>query len=93
MREGDGINFTVAVKTKEPVSLLLYKKGTCEVEEEITFSQAAKAGDVRALKVLGLKAEKYEYNYRIGEKVVQDPCARLLVGQGGIRERKAGTGT
>ena len=88
VREGDGVNFTVAVKTKEPVSLLLYKKGTCEVAEEISFSQAAAAGDVRALKVLGLKAEGYEYNYRIGEKVVQYPCARLLVGQGAFGEKK-----
>ncbi len=62
------------------------------MEEEITFSQAAKAGDVRALKVLGLKAEKYEYNYRIGEKVVQDPC-KTAGGSGAFGEKKAGTGT
>ena len=86
-READGVNFALEVWEDEPVSLLLYKKGGSGVSEEIFFPKEKIIGDVCAIKVQGLKTKDYEYNFRIGNKVIQDPYARILCKKGGFGER------
>ena len=79
--EQDGITFSAAVYSEEPVSLILYHKGSEEVAWEIPFPDWPCAGIVYSMKVPGISPKKYEYNFRIGKKVVQDPAARLVVGR------------
>ncbi|MDO5344909.1 MAG: hypothetical protein Q4E91_04100 [Lachnospiraceae bacterium] len=77
--EKDGITFSAAAPSKEPVSLILYRKGTEEIAEEIPFPDSGYSGVVRTLKA-AIAPDKYEYNFRIGQKVVVDPAARLVTG-------------
>lgn len=75
------ITFSVAVSGKEPASLILYRKGTEEIEAEIPFPEQPFAGYVYSMKVSGISPREYEYNFRIGKKVITDPYARLVVGR------------
>lgn len=79
--EQDGITFSVAVPSEETVSLILYRRGTEEIVKEIPFQKQSYSGVVYTMKVKGISPEQYEYNYRIGKKVVTDPAARLVVGR------------
>ncbi|MDD3795607.1 MAG: alpha-amylase family glycosyl hydrolase, partial [Lachnospiraceae bacterium] len=63
------------------VSLILYQKGKKEIDQEIPFPESAYTGAVRTMKVQGLCPDELEYNFRIGEKVTVDPCARLVNGR------------
>lgn len=76
--EKDGITFSVAVPSEEAVSLLLYYRGTEEIAQEIPFPDRGYLGVVRTIKVSGITPDQYEYNYRIGKKIVTDPAARLI---------------
>lgn len=78
---GEDICFTVAVPDKTACSLLLYKKGKKEVEASIPMEGSKRYGDLRSVLVKGLPAEKYEYNYKIEERVVTDPYARRITGR------------
>lgn len=78
-REG-GYNFAVVIPDETEASLLLYRGGE-EPVEEIPLPAAERAGWIASVKVLGLDAEKYRYNYRIKGKVVQDPYAKKICGR------------
>ncbi len=80
-RIGSGYNFAVAFDTKEEISLLLYKKGTQELEEEILIPRECYKGKVAAFVLPGFQAKRYEYNYKVGDKILQDPCAVRIVGK------------
>ena len=79
-RTCDGVNFTLSVKGSESTALILYKKGTEEIVEEIPLKEKA-MGDVYSIRLKGFRPERYEYNYRIGENIVTDPWARKIVGK------------
>lgn len=78
--ENGFVNIAVNVPEGSQASLLLYKKGETEVLAELPFPETG-LGTMRALKVKGLKTAQFEYNFRIGEKVVCDPCAARIVGR------------
>lgn len=78
--ETGGITFSVVSYENEALRLILYKKGTTEIIEEIPFPDKPYAGYVYAMKVTGIAAKDCEYNFRIGKRVVQDPYARLVMG-------------
>ena len=90
-RDG-GLQFAVRIAKDVPASLLLYRKGKAEVEQEIPFQKENAVGDVHLLWVYGLNPKNYEYNYRIDGKVVQDPCAYVLRGekQFGVENKELG---
>ena len=77
-----GINFAVMVQGKEDknCSVILYKKGTLEVVTEIAFSKEMKFGKVYAMCIQGISLNEFDYNYRIGNKVVTDPYAMIING-------------
>lgn len=79
--ENGGITFAAEVCGEEPASLILYHRGTQEIAAEIPFPQKPFAGDVYSMKVSGITPGAYEYNFRIGERVVTDPYARLVSGR------------
>lgn len=77
----DGINFAVAVPAGKSCELLLYKKRKAEPVEVITLSEENAVGEVRYLKLEGIKADTYEYNYKIDGKVVMDPYVKIISGK------------
>lgn len=81
VKEADGITFQAVLKEPEKTSLLLYRRGTDEVIREIPMADKHVMGNVYAVKVPGIDAGKYEYNYRVDTKVVQDPCAGVIRGR------------
>ena len=77
-----GINFAVMVgiKNDKDVSVILYKKGTPKVVTELVFTEEMKFGRVYAMCIQGISLNDFDYNYRIGNKVVTDPYAVLING-------------
>ncbi|MCI8711426.1 MAG: glycogen debranching protein [Ruminococcus sp.] len=77
-RRNDGINFAVSVPAGKACELLLYKVGGQEPEIVFDMPEEEGLGEVRFLAVEDLDADSYEYNFRIGKKVVIDPYVREL---------------
>lgn len=77
-----GINFAVMVQGKEDknCSVILYKKGTLDVVTEIAFTREMRFGKVYAMCIQGISMNQFDYNYRIGNRVVTDPYAMLING-------------
>lgn len=80
-KEEDGINFAVAVAGSHEVKLVLYKKGSPHIAQEIPFPKEHLIGDILAIKVCGLRWSEYEYNYCSDGQIFQDPYAQLIVGR------------
>lgn len=80
-KEEDGINFAVAVAGSHEVKLVLYKKGSPHIAQEIPFPKEHLIGDILAIKVCGLRWSEYEYNYWSDGQIFQDPYAQLIVGR------------
>lgn len=78
-KEKDGMNFAVAAESGKKCELLLYKKGSDVPVKVFTFLEKNAVGMVRSLKLIGLKEELYEYNYRIDGTVFTDPYAKSVV--------------
>ncbi len=76
----NGVNFAVAVGDGESCSLILYKKGSDKIAEEIPFTEEMMYGNVYAMVVYNLDIKAYDYNFRIAGRVVIDPYARKLSG-------------
>lgn len=82
VKTNDGINFAVMVPGREEqrCSLILYKKGTMEIATEILFTNEMKFGKVYAMCIQGVLMNEFDYNYRIGNKVITDPYASMVNG-------------
>lgn len=76
-----GYNFAAVIPEGSEASLLLYRKGSREVLQEIPIPSGMMTGEVGAVFVEGVSPEKYEYNYLIDGEVVQDICAAGIVGR------------
>ncbi|MBO5460956.1 MAG: glycogen debranching protein [Ruminococcus sp.] len=73
------MNFATVVPAGKTCSLLLYKAGKPEPVEEFAMPEEDGIGEVRFLALEGLKANRYEYNYRIDGKIYTDPFAKSIV--------------
>ena len=82
----DGIVFSMERKNNEEASLLLYKKGSKEVIQELPFPATNTIGDIVCVKAEKIASARYEYNFRIDGKVTLDPYAKVLVGTGKFGE-------
>ncbi len=89
-RQGRDVNFAVAVPDRKSCSLLLYRKGSKEVEASIPISAQTRFGDIRAIAIERFPMEKYEYNYRIDGEIVADPYAMSLAGRAAWGETPVG---
>ena len=56
----DGIVFSMERKNNEEASLLLYKKGSKEVIQEIPFPATNKIGDIVCVKAEKIASARYE---------------------------------
>lgn len=81
-RTDKGYQFTVSVPDGEEAFLLLYYTGEKEPVKEITLTDEKKIGNLISVCVDGISPDRYEYNYRIGNEVIQDPYAVYLSGTG-----------
>ena len=82
----DGIVFSMERKNNEEASLLLYKKGSKEVIQEIPFPATNTIGDIVCVKAEKIASARYEYNFCIDGKVTLDPYAKVLIGTGKFGE-------
>lgn len=78
---GDGCNFAVEVPKGTKSSLILYRKNGKVPVKELSFSNENRTGNICCMNVGEISPEEYEYNYRIGEQVVQDPQAYHILGR------------
>ena len=92
VKEKDGVIFQVALEEPEEAALLLYHRGTDTIVREIPLKDKRIVGNVYAVKLLNLDGEQYEYNYRIGTKVVQDTYAGIIRGRDKFGEPVANGG-
>ncbi len=89
-----GVNFTIHTHFGTGCELLLFRRGEREPYAVLPFPQAYRIGDVYSMLVFGLKAEEFEYAYRIDgpnepdkgllfdrKNVILDPYARAVAGQ------------
>ena len=81
----DEVNFAVSVPTGKKCELLLYRAGKTEPAFVYEMPEEEGLGEIRFLAVEGLDVQKYEYNFRINDKVILDPYVRELA-----RTRKFG---
>jgi glycogen operon protein len=80
-KEQDHIIFRTVLEDGADASLLLYKTGTDQILREIPLADCRVMGELYQVCVSGLNTDQVEYNYRIGKKVIQDPCATLIRGR------------
>ena len=81
-KTNEGINFALMVNNGErkPCSLILYEKGTMKVVSEIAFSNEMWYGNICTMCLGGINLNDFDYNYRIGNRIVTDPYATLING-------------
>ena len=78
-RNNEGMNFAAEVLPGSEASLVLYQKGSVVPSREIPFTE--RTGKICTLLVSGLNTKKYEYNFRIDGKIIQDPFAYGICGR------------
>lgn len=77
----EGYNFTVAVPEGKEASLLLYRKRSKDVWQEIPLKEEDRIGTVSSVLIRGLEDGTFSYNYRIDGKIVQDIYTKELRGR------------
>ena len=98
-----GVNFTVHTHEGTSCQLLLFHRDQEEPYAVLPFPEAYKIGDVYSMFVFGLKAEEFEYAYRVDgpfrpeeglrfdkRSILLDPYARAVAGQSVWGERNKG---
>ncbi len=96
-----GVNFTFYTIQGTRVELLLFRRGESEPFAVLPFPEKYKIGNVYSMLVFGLQHDEFEYAYRVDgpwdpakghrfdkSKVLLDPYAKAVTGQGvwGVRE-------
>lgn len=85
-----GIVFAVEIPEGKTGSVLLYDRKSGEQIGECSFPDEPYMGRVFALKVFGVRAANITYNFRIGDKILVDPFAQILVGASGYGPDRGG---
>ena len=85
MRQKDGEQKSITVKaafrTEEDAYLVLYERGKERVVKEVPFVKSNYDGILRTACAAGIDPAAVEYNFRIGDKIVQDEKAKLIRGR------------
>ncbi len=79
--ENNKVNFAVQVPAGKSCELLLYKAGEESPEYSFDMPEEEGIGEVRFLAVEDLRASKYEYNFRIADRICVDPYVKELAGR------------
>ena len=86
--EGGKVNFAVQVPAGEKCEVLLYRAGKTQPKYRLEMPEEEGIGEVRFLAVEGIDAEKYEYNFMIGDEVCIDPFVKEIAGKGAFGRRR-----
>ena len=73
------INFAVVFNTTEECGIVLYDIKT-GIEEKIPFLNKNKLGNIYCMKLEGINAHDFEYNFYSGTHIMTDPYAKVIVG-------------
>lgn len=76
-----GINFSIAVERGKKCELLLYKAGGRSPFWNIEMKEEPDHGMIRSIRLEGLKAEEWEYNFRIDGIECLDPYVKAVAGK------------
>lgn len=80
-QDDDAIIFTFeGEKEQECVILLYYKEDSLKIKKIAVPSEYC-IGSLRSIRVQGIEADKWNYNYEIDSKIVVDPYAVRIVGR------------
>lgn len=82
------MNFCMVCRKEIECSVLIYERDHTECVKEIVLPKEFSKGNLKAVRIEELDPAKYDYNFRIGGKVVTDPYAVRIVG----REKWGDTG-
>ena len=87
-KTNEGINFSLMLgaKDEKPCSLILYEKGTKKVKAEITFTSDMWYGNICTMCLSGMNPGDFDYNYRVGNKIITDPYATIINGAANFGE-------
>lgn len=73
------INLAAVLHGREDCGVILYpRKGGSRIR--LPFRSGNRVGNVRCMKICGLRAQDYDYNFYVGDEVVTDPYARQILG-------------
>lgn len=78
VKNGNRMNFAIAVPAGKSCELLLYRSGAEKPAEVFDMPEEEGLGEIRFLAIEGLEEEKYEYNYRIDGRICIDPYVKEL---------------
>lgn len=78
LRHRGGVNFSLNVRGKETVEILLYRPDEEKPFQIIALPDDYKTGQVYAAHVAIPKNDRVEYNYRIDGRVTADPYTRVF---------------
>ena len=84
------VNIAIMVDGDEKCSLILYKKGTSKIATEIPFTEDMRHGNVFAMEIEGIPSNEFEYAFRIGNIIKQDPFAKIINGSEVWGEKDSG---
>lgn len=84
-------NISIVHKGENPVFLLLYKKSELNPFYSVEFPKESRKGNILSIELAGFDIRGFAYNFKIGDKVFQDPYARRIFGREefGIRKETA----
>lgn len=77
----NSINFSIAVERGKKCELLLYKAGGRSPFWNIEMKEEPDHGMIRSIRLEGLKAEEWEYNFRIDGIECLDPYVKAVAGK------------
>lgn len=78
---GHDVTFTFACPDDSDCAVLLYRKGTEEKPLEIDVPKRYRIGSLYSVQVPETSLEDFDYNFKIGEKVLTDPYAGRIIGR------------
>ena len=87
--EGGKVNFAVQVPAGKKCEVLLYRAGKQQPRYRYEMPEEEGIGEVRFLAIEGIEAEKYEYNFLIGDEVYVDPYVKEIAGKRQFGKRQA----
>jgi len=73
------VNFAVVMNTDKDCGVILYDKIT-KKESRISFCNTNKVGNISCMLVSDIDIDRYDYNYYCGDDVVNDPYAKVILG-------------
>lgn len=73
------VNLAAVLTGREECGVILYpKRGGAQIR--LPFGKENKIGNVYCMRLVGVRADEYEYNFYAGKEVITDPYAKRIVG-------------